>query len=469
MFNPSSDKSEKDTYGAPSGYTGETDRVSGEYHYKNGFTQQIYSDARYTPVEESAVPPRYYRPPEKPEHPVSPEAVKKRTGRGFSLAACALCLALGLAGGYLYGNKGVNDRINALEAQVMNLADTAPALDLASEPLRTSEVANGPDVGLTGELSPQEIYSLACRQVVGITTEITYSNFFGQTSSSAVSGTGLILSEDGFILTNYHVIEHAYADEYEITVITRDGTRYPASIAGVEPDNDMAVLKIDASGLTAAVLGNSDGISVGDSIYAVGNPLGELEFSMTSGCVSATDRLICSGESAVPINMFQVDAAVNTGNSGGPVYNGQGEVIGIVTAKFADNGVEGIGFAIPSNDASVIARELITKGYVSGKPSLGLRLDARYTTMYSNYYGLPSGAFVYSVDSSGCACKAGIRYGDIITAIGDSVITGLDDVAIALKQFSAGDRADVTVFRDGEFITVSVVFDEAIPDSNLIG
>ena len=310
-------------------------------------------------------------------------------------------------------------------------------------------------------LTASAIYAQACSQVVGVTTEVTYTNFFGMNSSSAVSGTGFIVSEDGYILTNYHVIELAAQNDKDVNVILYDGTRYTASIVGYEKYNDVAVLKIDATGLKPVSFGNSDSLSVGDLVYAVGNPLGELDFSMSTGHVSALDRAITSDESGVAINMFQIDAAVNSGNSGGPVYNAAGEVVGIVTAKYASTGVEGLGFAIPINDAVKIASDLITKGYVTGKAYMGVQIDQRYNSLYSQYYNMPLGAYVYSVEDGSCAEKAGLLAKDIITRLGDQDITGYTDLTSALHGFSAGDTTSMTVYRGGEEVTLTITFDEA--------
>ena len=280
-------------------------------------------------------------------------------------------------------------------------------------------------------------------------------------ASRALPRTGFIISEDGYILTNYHVIELAVSKNSEISVILNDGTRYIASVVGHEKFNDVAVLKIDAQGLTPVKFGDSDSIYVGDEVYAVGNPLGELDFSMSTGHVSALDRLITTDDSGVPINMFQIDAAVNSGNSGGPVYNSRGEVIGIVTAKYADKGVEGLGFAIPINDASAIADELITKGYVSGKAYMGVSIDTRYNTLYSVYYGMPLGAYVITVEPGSCAEKAGIQVDDIILSLDGQTITGYDDLAAAIHNHKAGDTVTVTIYRAGENMDLRLTFDEA--------
>lgn len=438
------------------GYSGDTDRVNGEYHYKNGYTQKIYSDAHYVPENENTVPPRYYTPPEKPA-----KAPKEKKPHGKWVKALCLCLVCALLGGLCGAGLmagSMNSRIAAVEQRLE---------EQTKETLSIGQTSTTPaPVSTTTAAKPiASIYDQACSEVVGITTEVTYTNFFGQTSSSAVSGSGFIVSPDGYILTNYHVIEYAYKGNYAVTVMLHDGTRYEASIVGVEDCNDIAVLKIDASGLDPVTFGDSDKLSVGDDVYAVGNPLGELEFSMTTGHVSALDRLITTDESTEAINMFQFDAAVNSGNSGGPVYNANGEVVGIVTAKYSDTGVEGLGFAIPINDAVKIANDLITKGYVTGKAYMGVSIDERYNSMYSQYYNMPIGAFVKSVESGSCAENAGIQAGDIITRLGDVEITGYSDLKQAIKQYSAGDSAELELYRAGESRTITVIFDEAVPDS----
>ena len=438
------------------GYSGDTDRVNGEYHYKNGYTQKIYSDAHYVPENENTVPPRYYTPPEKPA-----KAPKEKKPHGKWAKALCMCLVCALLGGICGAGLmagSMNDRIAAMEEKLE---------EQTKESLSIGQTSTTPaPVSTTTTAKPiAAIYDQACSEVVGITTEVTYTNFFGQTSSSAVSGSGFIVSEDGYILTNYHVIEYAYKGNYAVTVMLHDGTRYEASIVGVEDCNDIAVLKIDASGLDPVTFGDSDKLSVGDDVYAVGNPLGELEFSMTTGHVSALDRLITTDESTEAINMFQIDAAVNSGNSGGPVYNANGEVVGIVTAKYSDTGVEGLGFAIPINDAIKIANDLITKGYVTGKAYMGVTIDERYNSMYSQYYNMPIGAFVKSVEPGSCAENAGIQAGDIITRLGDVEITGYSDLKQAIKQYSAGDSAELELYRAGESRTITVIFDEAVPNS----
>ena len=426
-----------------------------------GFEREsIYSDAHYTPEGESAVPPRYYTPPE-------PKKAPKREKSGRIAGLIALCLVCALLGGFVgagfMGGK-LSERIEVLEQERAEEA-VSRALEAAATPSAAPETAVNLLQSSNAAPSAAEVYARACEQVVGITTEVTYTNFFGMNSSSAVSGSGFIVSEDGYILTNYHVIERAAQGGLDVNVILRDGTRYIASIVGYEQYNDVAVLKIDAEGLTPVSFGNSASISVGDLVYAVGNPLGELDFSMSTGHVSALDRAITSDESGIAINMFQIDAAVNSGNSGGPVYNAAGEVVGIVTAKYASTGVEGLGFAIPINDAARIAGDLITKGYVTGKAYMGIVYDPEYNSSYGQYYAsywnMPAGTYVKEVESGSSADKAGLEPKDIITKLGDKEIRNYTDLTAALHEFSAGDTTQITVYRAGEDLTLTITFDEA--------
>lgn len=432
-----------------------------EYSYAGGFEKEsIYSDAHYTPAGEGPVPPRYYTPPE-PKKQEKRE--KKKSGRGGRIVGVvALCLVCALIGGFVgagFMSRSLDDRVEALEQARTEQAIAQIAQAASGESVQTQASAVAQKSG--SALSASEIYAAACEQVVGVSTEVTYTNFFGMNSSSAVSGTGFIISSDGYILTNYHVIELAAQNGKDVDVILYDGTRYTASIVGYEKYNDVAVLKVDANNLKPVSFGNSDSISVGEVVYAVGNPLGELDFSMSTGYVSALDRAITSDESGVAINMFQIDAAVNSGNSGGPVYDAAGEVIGIVTAKYASTGVEGLGFAIPINDAVSIANDLITKGYVTGKAYMGVTIDQRYNSLYSQYYNMPLGAYVSSVESGSSAERAGVQAKDIITKLGDKDITGYTDLTSALHSFSAGETTAVTVYRGGEDLTLTITFDEA--------
>lgn len=370
------------------------------------------------------------------------------------ISVTAICLAtLMLCCGACFGTASYVK--NHLTVTPVETAGAASAVPMNTVRLQTQS---------SSALTANEIYQLACKQVVGIRTEITGYNMFGQVTSTPVSGTGFILTSDGYILTNHHVVADAIKGGYQVNVMTYDGSQYPAEIIGYEEDNnDVAVIKIDATGLTPVKLGDSSKALVGDQIYVVGNPLGELTYTMTSGIVSAMNRDIAV-ESNVSMNMFQLDAAVNSGNSGGPVYNTAGEVIGIVTAKAAASGVEGIGFAVPINDAAAIADELIDHGYVAGKPALGITVTTM-TEQYAARYNSVVGAYVYSVNPGSCAEKAGIQQGDVIVQVGDKEITTIDDLSAAKTDFKAGDTVEITVYRNGDYITVTVTFDEQLPES----
>ena len=434
----------------------QTERVDGEYHYKNGYTQRIYADAHYAPADESAVPPRYYTPPARP---AKESREKKAAKPGRFLKIACLCLVFALLGS-LGGAALTGYRLNARITELEEAMDEQPTVVLGKE---ADSTAHAVSTESAASRPLAQIYDMACQQVVGISTDVTYQNFFGQTSTSAVSGSGFIISADGYILTNYHVIEYADKGGYEISVMLHDGTRYEAKIVGSEESNDIAVLKIEASGLTPVTLGDSDAIRVGDEVHAVGNPLGELEFSMTNGHVSALDRIITTESGGDAINMFQIDAPVNSGNSGGPVYNAAGEVIGIVTAKYESTGVEGLGFAIPINDAVRIAQDLITKGYVTGKAYLGVSIETQYNAMYAQYYSMPLGAYIADVEKGSCADRAGLQAGDIITRVGGTAVESYTDLRQALKGYKAGDTAELEIYRADRSITVTVVFDEAKP------
>lgn len=484
MFESFNHENEKESRAEQAGFFGETNRETGEYHYRNGYTQSIYSDARYIPADDSTTPAHFYVPPQRsqPEHAES--RMKKDSGLGKVLAAVAICLAFSVIGGVIGGGiiaRKNSTRLSELETMVAQMQPAAQTKQGLSADDNIYEDRQNPVMTelSSSTVTPAQIYDLACAQVVGITTEVTYSNFFGQTSSSAVSGTGFIISRDGYIVTNHHVIEYAYKYGYTISAMLYDGSVYEAEIIGTDQDNDIAVLKIEASNLAPVMFGDSDSIHVGDMAYAVGNPLGELEFTMTSGTVSALNRLISSDTSDIPVNMFQIDAAVNSGNSGGPVYNSAGEVIGVVTAKYSSSGVEGIGFAIPAKDARRIAEDIIENGYVKGKAYLGIYYDESSNSIYNRYYrdlwNAPEGVLVLQVERGSCAEKAGLYDYDTIMAIDDQAVASGSDLLTILRNHSAGDVITITVYRamdermGSQILNLSVTLDEAVPKNKNAG
>ncbi len=419
-----------------------------------------YRDANYTSEGEGASTPNFYSPSARRKEPK-----QKKQRRGMPAAAIvALCLVCALVGGGFGG----------VIAGSLNGDDAQPQTTLNQENTPTttgSSVSNNS----SGEMSARDIYyNLALKQVVGINSDIT-TNVWGMQVQGSVSGTGFVISEDGYILTNYHVIEDAYNTNSPITVMFSsesgyDTTEYTAEVIGFERNNDVAVIKIDATGLSAATLGSSSDLLVGDTVYAVGNPLGELTYSMTPGIVSATDRVITTEEGRM--NMFQISAAVNEGNSGGPVYNAYGQVVGIVTAKpntsSSGTSTEGIGFAIPIDDAVRIADEVINGGHQVGSNDnpayLGITAQD-VDTMAQQYYNMPMGAYVLSVTDGSAADNAGILVGDIITQVDGYDVQSRDDLAQELTFYSAGETCEVVVYRSGEYQTLSVTFD-SVPETD---
>ena len=385
-------------------------------------------------------------------NPSSPPPPPPRKKRGGGLKVVVLCLVCALIGG----------AAATAAPRIMPMVFPEKTTIYHSDRVVT-EVESVKIDGRT-QMSLSQVYSANLPSVVGVNGNVN-TNYWGQTVSNPVAGSGFVITADGYILTNYHVIENAYEGNLDVSVMLYDGTTYTATIVGTEPDNDIAVLKIEAEGLNAAELADSDELLVGDKVYAVGNPLGELEFSMTTGYVSAKDRVIATGQGSDAISMFQFDAAVNSGNSGGPVYNELGQVVGVVTAKYADTGVEGIGFAVPISDAAAIANDLITKGYVTGKAYLGVTINTNYNNMYAQYYGWPLGAYVDDVSAGSCAEKAGIVPGDIITKMGGEEIKSYDDLKSAIKRHSAGESVEVELYRADESRVVTVIFDESVPES----
>lgn len=310
----------------------------------------------------------------------------------------------------------------------------------------------------TGKLmTPAEVYAANVNSTVGITTSVT-TNFWGFQTTSAASGSGFILTGDGYVLTNYHVIESSNS----ISVTLYDGKSYDAVLIGYDESSDIAVLKIDAEGLTPVVLGDSDNLNVGDSVVAIGNPLGELTFSLTSGAVSALNREITLSNS-VTMNLIQTDCAINSGNSGGALFNLYGEVIGITNAKYSGSGsgasIDNIGFAIPINHVRGIVESIIENGYVA-KPYIGVTVsDVSEETMG---YGLPAGAAVKAVSEDSPAEKAGLQVNDIITAVNGKEISGRTGLSEAVSAASVGDTLTLTVYRQGNTISVDVTVGEQI-------
>ena len=322
---------------------------------------------------------------------------------------------------------------------------------------RTATTVNVKKVDGQTLMSPAEVYASTVNSVVSINCSAVSTNIFGQQTESASSGSGFIYTADGYIVTNQHVIANASS----INVTLYNGDTYPATLVGSDSDDDVAVLKIDAKDLPAVTLGNSTDVNVGDNVMAIGNPLGELTFSMSSGIVSCVNRAI--NVEGTPFNMIQVDASINPGNSGGPLMNLYGEVVGIVSAKYssyADTTVEGLGFAIPINDVQSIISDIMENGSVTDKAYMAITAGTMTQQMAAQYkINATEGVFVYSVEDGGAGDKAGLKLGDVITKLNDTQITSMEDLSAAKKGFKAGDTVTLTVLRDGQEITTQLTFD----------
>ena len=422
------------------------------------------------PEAEAPAQPEYTQPEYTPEwaQPTDseePETPKKKRRTWLKITALLLALAIVAS----LGRTLLRSAINGLAAHNASGDPAQPAADAsgtASAPESTGEpyqraLAPLPDTLPTYDsdktLTAQEVYGMNVDAVCGIATEVT-TNVFGQTTSTAVVGSGFVLTEDGYVVTNNHVVEGTD----NVSVKLHDGSTYPAEIIGGDSLSDVALLKIEAEGLAHVAVGDSDAIAVGEGCIAIGNPLGELTFTMTGGYVSALPREI--NISGKPISMFQTDAAINAGNSGGPLFDMDGNVIGITSAKIsgmAGSGamIEGVGFAIPINEALRVVYDMQEYGYVRGRAFLGVtvkELDAAT----ADTYGLPVGPIVQSVVADSCADKAGIAVKDIILAFNGRTVKTYTQLMSALNKCSAGDEVTLHIYRAGAEMDVTLTLDE---------
>ncbi len=310
-------------------------------------------------------------------------------------------------------------------------------------------------------MSDAEVYAANVNSVVSIRTSATAGyNFFGQPVQSASAGSGFVLSKDGYILTNYHVVKGAET----VTVTLYNGDEFSAQYIGGEEDYDIAVIKVEATDLQPVTLGDSGELNVGDHVLAIGNPLGELTFSMSGGMVSCVDRAI--NVDGTPFNMIQTDTSINPGNSGGPLFNQYGEVVGIVSAKYSQssNGttVEGLGFAIPMNDVFSMVKDIMANGYVSNRAYLGITPQTMTENWAAQYhYDVDAGVFITYVEPDSAADKAGLKMGDVITKVDDTDIKSVEDLNLAKKKYSAGDAATLEVYRPDGTVAVEITWGAA--------
>ena len=422
--------------------------------YHGSGTGRKESPYANSPYEINHTPRQEYRYHPQTEPPVKPKKEKKpRKGirKGFLAAVLAVVLVAGsclATAAYMedaYDDiiedtvQRYDQQISAMQKQLDDLSTTRGSISIPTD---------------GSAMTPAQLYASQVNSVVAIST--TIQSAYG---SGHASGSGFILTEDGYVITNYHVVEDASA----IRVVMHDGTEYEAELVGKDSNNDLAVLKVDASGLPAATLGSSNDLAIGDMVVAIGNPLGELASTQTVGYVSGIDREVSTSGSITTISMIQTDAAINAGNSGGPLFNMYGQVIGITTAKYSGTtgsgaSIEGIGFAIPIDDVEPLIRDLIDYGYVTGAYMAVTVQDVDSES--ASMFGLPTGAYIVSVEKDGAADRAGIQAKDIVIAVDNHEVHNVTELTRALRNYKAGDTATVKLIRSGAEKTVEITFDE---------
>lgn len=395
------------------------------------------------------------RPAKEKKHPLKP--LGKLWPKALALVLAAACLL----GGIAIGSRGAGNRqrqLEALEAELRALEARLDKLDrsapTAYTPLPAGEV-----------LTPAQVYARNVASVVGITCDST-AVIGGQSIQTTVTGSGFLLSEDGYVVTNYHVV----AEAATITVVTQDAETHEAALVGRDTTADMALLKVEGEHFQPVTLGSSTELAIGDMVVAIGNPLSALEATQTVGYISGKNREVSTDNNVV--NMLQTDAAINSGNSGGPLFNMRGEVVGITTAKYSGTSasgasIEGLSFAIPIDDLKKSMEDLMTQGYIRSA-YLGIRgMDVEAAAV--DTYGLPKGAYVESVEPEGAAAAAGVQPKDIITALGDHPVDSFNALARALRAFQAGDRTQITVYRGGQTLVLDITLSERPQDQEDAG
>ena len=395
------------------------------------------------------------RPAKEKKHPLKP--LGKLWPKALALVLAAACLL----GGIAIGSRGAGNRqrqLEALEAELRALEARLEKLD-RSAPTAYTPLPAG-DV-----LTPAQVYARNVASVVGITCDST-AVIGGQSIQTTVTGSGFLLSEDGYVVTNYHVV----AEAATITVVTQDAETHEAALVGRDTTADMALLKVEGEHFQPVTLGSSTELAIGDMVVAIGNPLSALEATQTVGYISGKNREVSTDNNVV--NMLQTDAAINSGNSGGPLFNMRGEVVGITTAKYSGTSasgasIEGLSFAIPIDDLKKSMEDLMTQGYIRSA-YLGIRgMDVEAAAV--DTYGLPKGTYVESVEPEGAAAAAGVQPKDIITALGDHPVDSFNALARALRAFQAGDRTQITVYRGGQTLVLDITLSERPQDQEDAG
>ena len=404
------------------------------------------------PMEEPQAQPTY-----SPYAAREQEPKKKHTAVKMTALILVVALVASIGGSLLttaIGSiTGRREEETPEPAEVAAAEEETPAFERVEHELPARLNTN--DTGKS--LTTVQVYELTVNSVVGSNTEIT-TNAFGQEAVAASSGSGFILSEDGYIITNAHVVDGATT----IEVALFNGDCFPAELVAADSSYDIAVLKIEGKGMPAVSVGDSDTLKVGEEVVAIGNPLGELTFTMTNGILSALDREI--NIDGNPQSMLQTNAAINSGNSGGPLFDMDGNVIGVTSAKYSGStmtgtSIEGLGFAIPINDALKVAYDLVEYGFVKGQAYLGVTVRTLDSDTAA-YYSLPVGPRVEALVTGSCADKAGVQVGDIIIKVDGEDVENNAGLQSMMKKRKAGETITLTVFRMGAELELTVTLDE---------
>ncbi len=419
--------------------------------YNNQYSQG-YNTPPTPPQQKSAQPPQQeYKWDFDSLSKLDEEKKPRKKNKGLrvfaGLVACVAFVFFGGFGAYgiwvaTTGETGIvpDDETSDTQSSQSSEAASLPSISITPKP-DTQGVPSTSDTSVgtvTGELALPDLYDLVTPSVVGVVAYQSESLFGGYSE-----GSGIIMSEDGYIITNEHVVEGGAMLE----VVLHDGSSYPAVLVGADVATDLAVLKIDASGLVAAEFGDSDDIRIGETVVTMGNP-GGLEFaaSMAEGIVSGLDRKLSLGDAGYTQELIQTTAAVNPGNSGGALVNAYGQVVGVNRGKIADVDFEGMGFAIPITDAMDVVNDIIENGQVTDRPMLGITAEA-ITPTYAAQTGTPIGLYIHEFTATSSLPAAGVQVGDIITHIDDYPVYSVDDISQALADNEPGDEVKLTVFR----------------------
>ncbi len=395
------------------------------------------------------------------------KAPKKKKYISVPVAIIALVATafISITGGAVISNLEAFDKISG-DVAYKNTPHTS-----VEDNIRTSEkIVSGTQTKvntINGEvLTTPEIVDKVGPAVVGIINKTTYGNaygyygFFGGDVNEEIeqsSGSGVIISADGYIVTNNHVVENAT----KISVILNTGEEYEGKVVGKDASTDLAVVKIEATGLTFAQMGTSSNLRVGETAIAIGNPLGqEFAGTTTQGIISGLNRSVTIDNKTM--NLIQTDAAINPGNSGGALVNEYGHLIGINTAKISSSTLEGLGFAIPIDEAKPIIQELISNGYVTGRPVIGIAGRA-VTKEDAEAYNLKVGVYVSSLTPNGPAHMAGVKIGDIIIECDGEPVETVDDINEIKNKKSPGDEISVKIYRRGEYVNLKIILGEENP------